>query len=53
MNVPNLSVLIISYNRPDETLALLKNLKAQTNFSGHVGEVLLLNNASTVSYISI
>jgi GT2 family glycosyltransferase len=53
MNVPNLSVLIISYNRPDETLALLENLKAQNDFSEYVGEVLLLNNASTVSYVSI
>jgi GT2 family glycosyltransferase len=53
MNVPNLSILIISYNRPEETFALLENLKAQTNFLAFVGEVLLLNNASTVSYASI
>lgn len=49
----NISILIITYNRPDDTLALLENLKMQTDISLYVGEILLLNNASSVSYVSI
>jgi len=50
MSGQQLSILIISYNRPEDTLDLLNNLKAQINFDENVGEILLLNNASTVSY---
>lgn len=48
-----LSVLIITYNRPGDALALLENLKQQNNLQQKVGEVLLLNNASTVPYTAI
>ena len=50
MNAPQISILIISYNRPEDALSLLQNLKEQIELNKHVGEVLLLNNASTVSY---
>lgn len=47
---PNISVLIITYNRPEDTLALLESLKAQEKLNNYAGEILLLNNASTVAY---
>ena len=47
---PRLSILIITYNREADTLDLLKNLQAQADYEQYVGEVLVLNNASTVSY---
>lgn len=47
---PNISILIITYNREKDTLDLLKNLKEQENLSDYVGEVLILNNNSTDSY---
>ncbi len=50
MNEPQLSILIISYNRADDALILLENLKAQNRFNENVGEILLLNNASSDSY---
>lgn len=45
-----ISIIIITYNRPEDTLALLESIKAQANCCQYVGEILLLNNASTVSY---
>lgn len=45
-----LSILIITYNREEDTLELLKSLKTQVDYEQYIGEVLLLNNASTVSY---
>ncbi|KAA5532431.1 glycosyltransferase family 2 protein [Taibaiella lutea] len=48
-----LSILIITYNRPIDTLALLENLNEQQNRLHHVKEILLLNNASTESYITV
>lgn len=50
MNAPQLSILIISYNRPEDSLSLLENLKEQNELKENVGEILLLNNASSVSY---
>jgi len=50
MSQQQLSILIISYNRPEDALSLLENLKDQHGFNEIAGEVLLLNNASTVSY---
>ncbi|PSK90653.1 glycosyltransferase family 2 protein [Taibaiella chishuiensis] len=47
---PTLSILIITYNRPEDTLALLQNLATQEALQQHVLEILLLNNASTVPY---
>lgn len=46
----NLSILIITYNRPEDTLDLLKNMSQQEDYSESVGEVLLLNNNSSTSY---
>ena len=50
MNLPQISILIISYNRPEDALSLLENLQEQNELNANVGEILLLNNASTVSY---
>ncbi len=47
---PQLSILIITYNRPEDTLSLLENLNSQNDLLRHAGEILLLNNDSTVSY---
>lgn len=46
----SLSILIITYNRPEDTLALLQSINNQEDKAKHVKEVLLLNNASTISY---
>jgi GT2 family glycosyltransferase len=51
--MPNtVSILIISYNRPDDLLELLQSLSTQKNLS-FLTETLILNNASTVSYESV
>lgn len=50
---PTISILIITYNRPEDTLDLLKSLNEQNNIREHVGEILILNNNSSVSYSSI
>jgi GT2 family glycosyltransferase len=52
-NGPQISILIITYNRPEDALLLLENLKGQNCLQQNVGEILLLNNASTVSYEGI
>ncbi|HEX7846177.1 MAG TPA: glycosyltransferase [Chitinophagaceae bacterium] len=44
-----ISLLIITYNRPDDLLDLLKSLRMQKDVSA-LKEVLVLNNASTASY---
>lgn len=49
----SLSILIITYNRPENTLELLKNIALQQDIERHVHEILLLNNASTVSYANV
>lgn len=46
---PTISILIISYNRPDDLLELLSSLRDQLP-SDQLAEILVLNNASTVSY---
>jgi len=51
--MPLLSILIITYNRPQDTLSLLENIQGQNNLLQYVGEVLLLNNASSDSYESV
>jgi len=48
----SLGILIITYNRPDDTLDLLRNLREQHNIE-LVQEILILNNASTVSYEAV
>ena len=45
----SISLLIITYNRPEDLLDLLKSLAKQKDISP-LKEVLVLNNASTVSY---
>lgn len=50
---PNLSLIIITYNRADDTLELLKSLKAQNNWQTFLGEILLLNNNSSDSYENV
>ncbi|MFT3675474.1 MAG: glycosyltransferase family 2 protein [Chitinophagaceae bacterium] len=47
-----ISLIIISYNRPADLLELLQSLRQQADQSV-LREVLILNNASTVSYSSI
>lgn len=51
--MPSISILIITYNRPEDTLALLENLKNQQDLLQYIGEILLLNNASTTSYKTV
>jgi len=45
-----LDLLIITYNRPEDTLALLHSLANQKDTQQYLNEVFLLNNASSVSY---
>ncbi|MCG2615394.1 glycosyltransferase [Terrimonas sp. NA20] len=45
----SISLIIITYNRPDDLLDLLQSLAKQSDISP-LREVLILNNASTVSY---
>jgi glycosyltransferase involved in cell wall biosynthesis len=44
-----LSLIIITYNRPDDLLELLQSLRKEADITP-LKEVLILNNASTVSY---
>lgn len=44
-----ISLIIITYNRPDDLMDLLESLRLQNDTSS-LREVLILNNASTVSY---
>jgi GT2 family glycosyltransferase len=46
------SILIISYNRPNDLLELLQSLARQEDLSA-LEETLVLNNASTESYVAI
>jgi GT2 family glycosyltransferase len=46
------SVIIITYNRPADLLELLQSLTSQNDL-GKLGEVLVLNNASTVPYTNV
>lgn len=47
-----ISLLIITYDRPDDLLDLLKSLSKQHNIEV-LKEVLILNNASTLSYRAV
>ena len=47
-----ISLLIITYNRPEDLLELLQSLRMQQDISS-LKEVLVLNNASTVSYQAV
>lgn len=48
--VPLLSILVITYNRAEDTLLLLQDIEAQHEVAQYVGEILLLNNNSSDSY---
>jgi GT2 family glycosyltransferase len=48
-----LSFVIITYNRPDDALALLQNITTLRRAPELLEEVIVLNNASTVSYESV
>ena len=48
--VPLLSILIITYNREEDTLLLLQDIEAQHKVMQYVGEILLLNNKSSDPY---
>lgn len=48
----SISILIITYNRPDDLLELLQSIRMQKDISS-LKEVLVLNNASTVSYAAV
>ena len=45
-----LSITIITYNRPDDLLVLLKNIVAQQEATSLLESVVIINNASSVSY---
>jgi len=45
-----LSVIIITYNRPDDLLVLVRNLAAQQQAAALLKEVIIINNASTADY---
>jgi len=53
LNQQTISISIISYNRPNDLLALLKSLSLQNDLDKCLCETLILNNASTVSYSAI
>ncbi len=48
--VPLLSILIITYNREEDTLLLLQDIESQNDVAQYVGEILLLNNHSSDPY---
>lgn len=44
------SVLIITYNRAEDTRSFLENISKQADLHAHILEILILNNASTTDY---
>ena len=46
----NISVIIISYNRPEETLETINNVLSLKNENNILNEIIVINNASTVDY---
>ncbi|MCB0738221.1 MAG: glycosyltransferase family 2 protein, partial [Bacteroidetes bacterium] len=49
--MPKVSIIIISYNRPDETVDAMKNVLFETDTpKGHELEVVVINNGSTKNY---
>lgn len=49
---PCISILIITYNRPADLLALLESIHEQKD-NGWLREILIINNASTESYEAV
>lgn len=48
-----ISILIITYNRPEDLLELLLDIEKQEHVTDVVSEILILNNSSTVDYASV
>jgi glycosyltransferase involved in cell wall biosynthesis len=48
-----ISIVIITYNRPDDLMVLLRNLVSQMQASQLLEQILIINNASTISYESV
>ncbi|MBO9636098.1 MAG: glycosyltransferase [Chitinophagaceae bacterium] len=48
-----LSLIIITYNRPEDLLRLLKNIAGQEQADKLLDRVVIIDNASTVSYTSV
>ncbi len=48
-----MSFIIITYNRPDDALELLRNIAQLDEAAGLLQEVILVNNRSTVSYTAV
>lgn len=48
-----LSIIIITYNRPDDTLFLLKNIAGLQNAAALLESVIIVNNASGVDYTEV
>ena len=48
-----LAFIIITYNRPDDTLELLQNIAGMEKAGDLLQEVILVNNASTADYTSV
>src|ERR1700744_6027317 len=49
-NMKPLSFVIITYNRPEDMLALAENISALEGLGELVEEVIIVNNQSSVSY---
>lgn len=47
------SIIIITYNRPDDLFMLVRNLVTQQNAAELLEEVIVVNNASTVDYSEV
>lgn len=47
------SILVITYNRPDDLLLLLQNIAGQQQATDLLESVIIINNASTVSYDAV
>src|ERR1700759_4911472 len=47
------SLIIITYNRPDDMLALVENISGLEGLEEWVEEVIIVNNHSSVSYRAV
>lgn len=48
-----IEIIVITYNRPDDTLALLENLCSLQDAATYLEKIILLNNASTADYSKV
>lgn len=53
MSTKKISILVITYNRPDDTLALLHNLQSLRHTPTLLAEIVLVNNYSTADYTKV